>query len=234
MTKTNCQLAVILFIVFSSQVSSAQAGPPAPPPPAPPPAPAPPPPQGKVKEFFYGFMNRLDDAREARCKTAICWGQGNKYAIEPLAELPIGKAFASEGSGLGQYVNNHDVSIQLTAGLRFWFLKDYASISIYLAKPLVSGDAAIRVAGSSVEHSSSEIRNPYPGVALGLLADAIWLGMDYYELRNGDTDMNRDPAFPRNAVISRQLVFTLAFQPFTIMRNGIGIVAGATSKSATK
>src|SRR5690349_9847347 len=47
------------------------------------------------KGFFSGLENVLESSREARCKTALCWGGDGdtKYGLEPIGEIPVGKTF---------------------------------------------------------------------------------------------------------------------------------------------
>jgi len=173
--------------------------------------------------------------RRARCATAICFGQDFKYGLEPLVELPVGKTFTSNGLGaLANFENSHDISATFTAGLRFWILHDAISFSIYLSKPLFAQHGTLRVAGSPFEYGEQNVRRPYPGLALGFLADVIWIGMDIDELRNGDTDTTRDPNFPRNAVVSRAPVFTIALSPITLTRNALGNVTSAAPRPPAK
>jgi hypothetical protein len=185
---------------------------------------------------FAGFPEATFRMRRARCATAICWGDGYKYGLEPLVELPIGKSFASNGlGGLANFENSHDLSATFTAGLRFWFLHDWASVSVYLSKPLFAQNGSIRVNGSPFEYGAQNIRRPYPGFSIGLFADTVWLGFDIDELRNGDSDSTRDPNFPRNAVVSRALVFTVALSPVTLARNALGNLSEVPKQStATK
>lgn len=178
------------------------------------------------------FKDRILNARAARCQTAICWGDKYFWGLEPLAELPVGKAFAMDGSSLGKFINSHDVSLQLTAGIRIWTAWDWISLSIYIAKPLLTDGATIRVNGTDVSHPEADVRTPYPSLAIGLLADTIWIGFDIYELHNGDLDTNRDLAFPRNDVISRSVTLTLGIAPINLVRTGIGLVSSAAKADA--
>jgi hypothetical protein len=170
-----------------------------------------------------GFGPATLPMRKARCATAICFGESYKFALEPLIELPIGKSFTSNGLGaLANFENSHDVSATFTAGARFWVFYDLISFSLYLSKPVFSQAGTLRVAGSAFEYSADNVRRPYPGFAIGLLADVVWIGFDIDELRNGDTDATHDPRFPRNAVVSRAPVFTIALAPVTLARNALG------------
>lgn len=178
---------------------------------------------------FDTLAAALSRARKSRCATALCFGgsDGTKYAIEPLAEVPLGKTFVMPWvvGGLSDFVNNHDVSVTLAAGVRFWFAYDLLSLSVYLSSPLYEGDATIRMSGSPYEHSPSNLRRPFPGVGLGLLGDIVWLGADFNQLRNADSDVNRDLSFGRNQVISEVWTFTIGLSPIALARNGIGNVS---------
>jgi hypothetical protein len=180
-------------------------------------------------DSLSSFALATESMRKARCATAICFGEGYKYGIEPLVELPIGKSFTSNGWGaLAQFENSHDVSATFAAGLRFWAFKDWISIAVYLSKPLIQGSSTLRVQGSPFLYPSGNVRRPYPGAAIGVLADSIWLGVDVDELRNGDADSNRDPRFLPNAVVSRAVIFTVALTPITIARNALGAANRST------
>lgn len=162
-------------------------------------------------------------ARNARCQTALCWGPSNKFAFEPLAELPVGKTFALSHSGLARYINGTDVAVSFTAGLRFWSHWDWFSIAIYLSKPLVVNKDLIHVSGSTHEFNSSQIRRPYPGLAIGLFGDNLWISLDYDQLRNGNYGDQRAPEFRPNDIVSHTLTLSVAIAPVTGFRNGIGL-----------
>jgi hypothetical protein len=167
----------------------------------------------------------------ARCTTAICFDNGSKkdwLGIEPLVELPTGKSFSLSTSNLSSYVDNHDLRIDLAAGARVWLFRDVVSVSVYISKPLT--DAPVRLEGSSFVYPAASVRRPYPGIALGLLFDSLWLGFDRDELRNGD---GRDgaalnPEYPPNEVISSSWTLTVALQPVTAFRSAIGTAVQAT------
>lgn len=178
------------------------------------------------------FKDALRSAREGRCRTAICWGSDYKWAIEPLAELPVGKTFSlSHKSDLGNYINNHNYSASLAAGIRVWLFHDLVSVAMYISTPL-GGDDTVRVRGSSYEFPATKIKRPYPGFALGLLADTLWIGFDHEQLRNGDSDAGRDPSFPRNAVVDRVWTLTVSIATITAIRNGLGIATSDNEDSA--
>jgi hypothetical protein len=160
-----------------------------------------------------------------RCKVAICFDNGNRenwLGIEPLLELPVGKSFSLGGTSLADYVNNNDIRIDLAAGIRLWAFQDWVSLSVYISKPLT--DAPVRIAGSSFVYPGKSIRRPYPGVALGLLFDSLWIGFDRDELRNGGAGDNSvfNPEYPPNTVVSSSWTLTLALLPVTAFRSAIG------------
>ncbi|HEX6276809.1 MAG TPA: hypothetical protein VFZ53_27405 [Polyangiaceae bacterium] len=167
----------------------------------------------------------------ARCATAICFDNGDKkdwLGIEPLVELPTGKSFSLSTSSLSSYVDNHDLRIDLAAGARVWLFRDVVSVSVYISKPLT--DAPVRLEGSSFVYPASSVRRPYPGFALGLLFDSLWLGFDRDELRNGDGQDGAalNPEYPPNEVISSSWTLTVALQPVTAFRSAIGTAVQST------
>jgi hypothetical protein len=179
----------------------------------------------------------VDQLLSARCATAICFSNGSKrhwLGIEPLVELPIGIGFAVSSSALGDYVNNHDIRVDLAAGVRLWLFRDVISISIYFGKPLI--DSSIRLEGSSFTYSGTAVRRPFPGFALGFLFDSIWIGFDRNELRNGDgKDVSAlNPEFPPNEVVSSAWTITLALQPVTAFRTAIGTAVRAHEDAEKK
>ena len=165
---------------------------------------------------------------DARCALAICpWGTA--LGIEPLVELPFGKSFSASNGAVADYVNNHDLHIDLAAGVRVWMFEDIISLAVYLSKPLT--DHTVRIPGSVFEYPATALRRPYPGVALGLLYDTLWVGLDHDELRNpdGTSGIARDATYPPNALVGSSWTVTVAIQPVTAFRNGIG-AAKATEK----
>lgn len=167
----------------------------------------------------------IETLLRARCQTALCFANGEKkywLGIEPLVELPVGKSFALSNSALTNYVNNHDVRVDLAAGVRMWLFRDLISVSVYISKPLT--EQRVRIEGSPFVYPSSSVRRPYPGVALGLFFDTVWLAFDRDELRNGDGEDSTalNPDFPPNQVVSSTWTLTLALQPVTAFRTAIG------------
>lgn len=174
----------------------------------------------------------VDQILHARCKAAICFGERMQVGIEPLVELPVGKSFSANRGPLADYVNNHDIKIDLAAGVRVWAFRDMVSLSIYLSKPL--SDRSVRLPGSAFDYPPSALRRPYPGLALGLLYDTIWLGLDRDELRNTDSTSGvaHDPAYPPNGIIGASWTLTLALQPVTAFRTSIGAAVNNTKAFA--
>jgi hypothetical protein len=193
--------------------------------------------QLKTLEQLTGWK-LVETLLDARCSTAICFNNGsskNWLGIEPLVELPIGKSSAIGHTSLSNWVNNHDLRVDLAAGVRVWFFRDVISLSVYLSKPL--NDTPVRLEGSPFVYPATSIRRPYPGVALGLLFDSIWLGFDRDELRNGDGHDGvqtgsgaLNPAYPPNEVISSAWTFTVALQPVTAFRSAIGTAVQSTKE----
>ena len=167
----------------------------------------------------------VDRYLKARCRSALCVGEDNWIGIEPLVELPVGKAFALGTPSFADHINNHGFRVELTAGLRVWVFRDLISFSIYLSTPL--SDETVRLDGIDATFPGSAIHRPYPGVAVGLLYDFLWIGFDHDQLRNGDGSQNSGytPLYPPNAVISSTTVVTFAIQPITAVRTLLGAVA---------
>ncbi len=180
------------------------------------------------------FRGALADARRARCATAICWGPSNKWAVEPLVELPIGKAVALPTSGsLAAYVNSSTVDVSVSAGIRFWLWWDWVSVSIYLSRPLIDGADTVPVKRTGFLFPRSQIRRPLPGLGVGLFGDVLWLGVDYDQLRNGQTPETMSTQFPPNEVVSHAVVFSFAIAPLAGIRNGLGTLAERKRKKDT-
>jgi hypothetical protein len=178
--------------------------------------------------------NVVEALLEARCAVAICFdngGQPNWLGIEPLVELPVGSSFSITSSALSDYVNNHEIKVDLAAGARVWLFQDVISVALYISKPL--NDGKIRLAGSPFVYPASSVRRPFPGIAVGLLYDTLWLGFDRDELRNGDgQDASAlNPDFAPNAVISSSWTLTLALQPVTAFRTAIGTAVQSGKKA---
>lgn len=177
----------------------------------------------------------IDVLLEGRCQTAICFNNGSSkhwLGIEPLVELPVGKSFAIGTSSISDYVNNHDIRVDLAAGLRVWAFRDVLSLSLYISKPLTSSN--VRLKGSTFSYPGASVVRPYPGVALGLLYDSIWLGFDRDELRNGDSSDTTafNAQFPPNQVVSSTWTVTLALEPVTAFRSAIGAAVHSANKKS--
>jgi hypothetical protein len=160
---------------------------------------------------------------KARCASALCFEAG-WIGIEPLVELPIAKSFAIGNGSLAQYVNNHDITLQLAAGIRVWAFSDLISFAAYLSVPLSS--SAVRVEGSEFTYPGASIRRPYPGIAIGLLYDIVWIGFDHDELRNGDSSdaSAYNPEYPSNGRVSSCTTISIALQPVTAARALFGAI----------
>lgn len=170
------------------------------------------------------FHKLTGSIREARCATALCWWPDNFWGLEILAEAPLGASFALEPGRLGGFLDNNGFTVQLTAGIRMWTVWDYFSVSVYFSKlAFQSNDSAIRIPGYSYEHPTSSIRRPYPGVAVGLLADILWIAFDYNVLYNGNGS-NRDPHFGENSRLMSAWTVSIALAPITLGRS-IGAAA---------
>jgi hypothetical protein len=180
---------------------------------------------------FQRFRDTVKEGRRIRCSTALCWGgdDGFRWALEPLVELPIGKTFAlpsSTGvSTLGRWINTHDVTISFAGGLRFWMWDDLISFSTYFSQPLTNSSGTIHVPGSDFDYAVSNVRRPYPGMAIGLMGDTLWLGFDYQELVNGDSSNHLDPHYAPSALVSRSWSLTIGLATVNTVRWGIGTAA---------
>ena len=184
---------------------------------------------GKSIADLHGKSRTLTDrlywARHARCQTAYCFGDdGTEYAFEPMLELPIGTSFAFGSGALARFNDASEITIQFSAGLRFWFWHDWASVSVYFAKPVYGGDSKVHVPGSSFEHPTTSIRREGPSLALGLFGDILFVGGGYDVLVNGSSPGTGDPNYGPNQVLSRVVTFSIGIAPFAAIRN----VAGAT------
>jgi hypothetical protein len=171
----------------------------------------------------------VDAYLKARCASALCF-EGEWIGIEPLVELPIAKSFAIGNSSLAQYVNNHDITLQLAAGIRVWAFRDLISVAAYLSVPLSS--SAVRVEGSEFTYPGASIRRPYPGIAIGLLYDIIWVGFDHDELRNGDSSdaSAYNPEYPSNGRVSSCTTISIALQPVTAARALFGAIRNESQR----
>lgn len=172
---------------------------------------------------YRNFDRALSDARQARCATAICLGDDAEYALEPLVELPVGKTFSIGGpEEITNHLNNNKLNADFNLGFRVWFLHDLVSAGVYLSEPLMNEGQGIRLKGSRVVHTSLD--RPYPGFALGLFGDILWLGFDYNKLYNG-TGSNQDPNFRPNQQLGGAWTVSFAIAPVSAFRFGLGSAA---------
>lgn len=155
------------------------------------------------------------------------------WAIEPLAELPVGAMMAVPNSALAKFINGNDISVTFTAGVRFWLLWDWFSLDIHLSKPLYPSDKTIRLSSTGAEYDASSVRRVVPGLGIGLVGDVLWLGVDYDQLRHRPVvDGALDP-FKPNDVITGAVVFTVAIAPVAAFRNGIGALKSREKATAS-
>jgi hypothetical protein len=187
-----------------------------------------------AQSTYLPFGDAFKAGREARCHMAVCFGGGgDEYAVEPLIDLPVGTTFAlslGKDNALGEFYNAVNVTADFTAGLRVWLFHDWLSASVYFSRPVLPSEKTIHVLGSDFEHPASAVRHPYPGFAIGLLGDVFWIGFDYNELRNGDTDTTRDPNFRPNERLSSVWSVTVGIATATAIRDGIGTVTSRRSQ----
>jgi hypothetical protein len=181
-----------------------------------------------LEQGSRSFGARFALARKARCATAYCFGptDGTDYAFEPLLELPVGTTLAFGDGALARFNNATQISIQFSAGLRFWMFHDMVSIGVYFAQPIYSGDSKVHLEGSPVDYPTTAIRRIGPSGAIGLFGDLLFIGFGWDELRNGSSGSARDPNYAPSQVLSRSLTFQLGIAPFTAVRNvagGLGV-----------
>lgn len=79
-------------------------------------------------------------------------------------------------------------------------------------------------------YPGSAVKRPYPGFAIGLFYDSLWLGFDRGELHNGDAGDQAafNPDLPPNQVVTATWTITLALQPVTAFRAAIGTAVEAS------
>ena len=172
--------------------------------------------QRRSRHRLHSLTSKI---REARCQTALCWWPDNFWGLEVLAEAPLGATFAVGQGNFSNFLDNGGFSAQLTAGLRLWTAWDWVSVSVYFSKLVFqSSDANIRIKGFEFEHPVSSVRRPYPGVALGLVSDILWLGLDYNALYNG-SGVAADPHFPEHSRITGAFTLTISIAPITLARS---------------
>jgi hypothetical protein len=170
------------------------------------------------------LSDRLRGAREVRCFTAYCWGgDGTKYAIEPILDLPIGISWALGNGSLANYINANRFDVTVSAGIRLWFSYDVASIGVLIARPSLSNKATIQFEYSPATFTEASVTRPFPTLVFGFAGDVFMITASYDQLRNTDgSGMAVDPNYLPNEVLSRAFVFGLSINPFTAARNAVG------------
>jgi hypothetical protein len=177
------------------------------------------------------LADRLRGAREVRCYTAYCWGgDGTKYGVEPILDLPIGISWALGSGSLANYINANRVDVSVSAGLRVWFAYDIASVGVLIARPSLSNQASIELEHSDVAFQSAAVSRPFPTLVLGFWGDVFSLTASYDQLRNTDGSGAADPNYLPNAVLSRTVVLGLSINPFTAARNAVGAAGAGSGK----
>jgi hypothetical protein len=147
-----------------------------------------------------------------------------------MAELPIGGTFALGSSSLASFDNSNPLTIQFSAGVRFWFWSDLASISIYVAQPVYTSGSKLSIPGAALAHSASDVRRLGPSVALGFLGDLLFIGGGIDQLANGTVgSSDNDPAYAPGQVLSRALTITIGFAPLAAARNMGSNIAAKTN-----
>ena len=177
--------------------------------------------------------DRLAAARRSRCATAYCFGgaTGDRYALEPVLDLPIGLTWAIGNGVLARHVNSNGLDVRLNAGVRFWAEYDLVSIAVLLFQPSLTSPREIHYPGLEQPLGNEAIRRPYPSLAIGFVGDILLLTLSYDQLRNVRSNGGHDPNFLPNEVLSRAFTFGLYLAPITTARNGLG-VATAPVKGA--
>lgn len=171
---------------------------------------------------------RIAGSRRARCVTAYCWGgvTGDKYAFEPILELPIGLTWAVGNNTLSNHINSAGLDVRFNAGIRYWFQYDWASIGVLFFEPTLTSPRSVEFPSISEPLGSDAIRRPYPTLVLGIAADLILLTLSYDTLRNVTASGDHDPNYLPNEILARTYTFGLYLAPLTAARNGIGASSG--------
>lgn len=182
----------------------------------------------KAQHHATSIGDRLAFARRGRCATAYCFGgvDGTRYAFEPMLELPIGATFAIGDNALTRFNNANEITIQFSAGLRFWFADDLVSFAIFFAKPIYTSDAKLRIPGSAFEHPTTSIRRLGPSFGFGFFGDMVFLGAGWDELTNATSSGLGDPNYAPNQVLARSLTINIGLAPFAAIRNGVAQIKG--------
>jgi hypothetical protein len=170
----------------------------------------------------------LDRIVESKCKTSLCFAD-NWLGFEPLLDLPTGASLITlpmgEDQGLGDYIKTHPLNASFKGGVRMWLFHDVVGIGVYYSSQSYrpDSDPNLRLRGSTFEYPASQIRRPYPGVALTFLAGMAWIGLDIDELTNRDVDAGRDPDYPRNWAVNRVGTLTFGISPASVLKDLVGL-----------
>ena len=191
----------------------------------------------KSNKAWPCFRQVSRSMRQARCSTALCWGSDNFFALEPMLELPVGGMAAFRGKGedgaLSKYINSNTFTVSVAAGVRFWFAWDIVSFSVYYSKLIpTEPNNTLSLPGSEYMYAPSQIRRKYPGLAIGLLNDIFFIGIDYNQLRNR-SGTDKDPNHLANSVVDSAWTVSIGFAPITLIRNTVGGVKGFTQGKKT-
>lgn len=178
------------------------------------------------------LRDRLSGVRRVRCYTAYCWGgyDGMQYGIEPIIDLPIGISWAVGNGALANYINANRLDVTVSAGIRYWFAYDVASVGLLIARPSLSSSTKIHLEHSDKTFTDASISRPFPTVVLGLWGDIFAITASYDQLRNTDGTGPVDPNFLPNEVLSRAIVFGVSINTLTAARNAIGASSVASEK----
>ncbi|MEZ4234410.1 MAG: hypothetical protein R3B89_34870 [Polyangiaceae bacterium] len=174
----------------------------------------------------FTLEQRLSGARQARCATALCWGgDGTKYAVEPVVDLPIGMYWALGNGSLANHINGNQLQLSLTAGFRYWFAYDVMSIGLIFAQPSLTNQGSISTPYSDAKYPPSAVSRPFPTLMLGLWGDVFMATVSYDQLRNrGPNGEALDPNYRDDEVLSRTITIGIAFNFVATARNALGAV----------
>lgn len=160
-----------------------------------------------------------------RCKTALCFGGDGDTAIgvEPILELPIGKAFLWHSTGaenlVRQSVETDSLNVSLAAGARLWVFQDLVSFGMIFVNLSLKDEFST----GTKNLSSSSMRSQFPGAILGLFADTIVVMAYPYVLRNDSSPTTIDDRnLKAYEEISRGWLGMVAVAPFTTIKNIVG------------
>jgi hypothetical protein len=166
------------------------------------------------------FVSRMTAARHARCALALCWGgnDGTEYALELLADVPLGYFFGLGSSGVADYISANGFSASIAAGVRWWFAYDVVSLGLVFVNVDLSKARDIHIPSSSATFSPGDLHMTYPGLQLGIGGDVLALTVNIVELRNPDDASRADPKFGPNDVVSRGVSVGIAISPLALGR----------------